>query len=201
MSYHPYKLSLTNKQKEQLAAAVQLGAATSLRLTYGQLANGSDTLGLTQRQIERIEKRKAARKGVQLTLSPTQISKQGGFIGPLLASVAKAVLPQVGISALQSAASALVNKAISGSGCNYGAYAKKVAPHLLDDLTPQQHSRALAEMKQGGFLLPLIAATASSLIPTMVDLIRGKGYQVKPPNGSGYQVKPPSPPKNYFPTL
>ena len=210
MTYLPYQVSLTGRQKELLAAAIQARAAVTLRLTHEQLENGSDILGLTQMQINRIEKRKAARKGVQITLSSTQIAKQGGFIGPLLASIAKTVLPQVGIAALQSAASTLVNKAISGSGCNCGVYAKKAAPHLLKELSLEQQKRAMAEMKEGGFLLPLIAAAASSIIPSVVDLIRGKGYQVKPPpNGSGYQVKPPKgsgyqvkpPPKNYFPTL
>jgi hypothetical protein len=119
-----------------------------------------------------------------------------------LLPAAKAVLPHVGIAALQSAASALVNKAITGSGvCNYDVYAKKAAPHILNMLSLEQQKHA----KQGGFLLPLIAAAASSIIPTVVDLIRGKGYQVKPPQqqqvqpqgqiGRGYQVKPLS--KNY----
>lgn len=204
MVYIPYKVSLTNNQKDLLSAAIRARAAAALRLTYEQLLNGTDTLGLTHTQIKRIDKAKAAKKGVQLTLSSTQITKQGGFIGPLLSTVAKAVLPQVGIAALQSAASALVNKAITGTGCRYDIYAKKAAPHLLNELSPDQQKRAFAEIKEGGFLLPLIAAAASSIIPTIVDLIRGKGspngsgYQVKPSKGSGYQVKPP---KNSFRTL
>lgn len=204
MGYIPYKVTLSDRQKDMLAAAIQAKAAVTLRLSYDQLLDGPDALGLTQTQINRIEKRKAAGQGVQLTLSSTQIARQGGFIGPLLTSVAKAVLPQVGIAALQSAASALVNKAITGSGCRYDIYAKKAAPHLLNELSPEQQKRAMVEMKQGGFLLPLIAAAASSIIPTVVDLIRGKGYQVKPPpavGGRGYQVKPPPAPKNYSTTL
>lgn len=207
MTYIPYKIGLTDRQKDLLSAAIQARAAVTLRLSYGQLlTDGPETLGLTQTQINRIKKRMEAKKGVQLTLSPTQIAKQGGFLGPILSSVAKAVLPQVGIAALQSAASALVNKAITGSGsdCRCDVFAKKAGPHLLKGLSPDQQRRATLEMKEGGFLLPLIAAAASSIIPTVVDLIRGKGYQVKPPppppRGSGYQVKPP-PPKNYLATL
>lgn len=199
MAYIPYKLNLKVKQKQQLSTAYKAKSAVTLRLAYEQLQSGDDTLGLTQTQINRLEKRKVEKKGIQLTLSPTQLAKQGGFLGPLLLNVAKTVLPKIGISALEGATSALIQKAVTGSGCNCQVYAKKAAPHLIKKLPLEQQKRALAELKEGGFILPLITAAASSLIPTVIDLIRGKGYQVKPPRGSGYQVRPP--PKNVLTTL
>jgi len=200
MTYSPHKLNLTDKQKQLLSSAIQSKTSVTLRLRYEQLQGGADTLGLTQTQINRIEKHKAEKKGVQISLFPCQLTKQGGFLGPLLLNVAKAVLSKLGISALEGATSALVNKAISGTGCDCNAYAKKAVPHFLKNLTPEQRQRAENELKQGGFILPLLATAISSLLPTMISAITGKGYQVRPPvaRGAGYQVRPP---KNYFPTL
>lgn len=201
MAYSTYKLSLTDKQKQLLSSAFQSKTAVTLRLKYEQLQGGSDTLGLTQTQINRIEKHKAQKKGVQISLSPSQLSKQGGFLGPLLMNAAKAILPRLGISALEGATSALVNKAISGSGCDYNSFAKKAAPHFLNNLSPEQQQRAEKELKQGGFILPLLAAAVSSLLPTVIKAVTGNGYQVRPPiaHGTGYQVRPA--PKNLLTTL
>ena len=150
-----------------------------------------DTLGLTMTQIQKIEKRKAKAKGVDITLSASQIAKQGGFLGSLLLNVAKTVLPRVGISAMEGLTSGLVNNLISGNGCDYNEFAAQMLPHLLKKFPNEQRK----DIVEGGFVLPLIATLASTLLPTLVDLIRGKGYQVRPPAGAGYQVRPP---KNYL---
>jgi hypothetical protein len=192
--YIPYQVSLTDSQKENLSQAFKTKAPVKLRLSFFQLHNGDDTVGLTKTQIKRIEKHKADKKGIEITLSPRQVSKQGGFLGSLLLNVAKTILPRVGISALEGLTSGLVNKIISGNGCDYNEFAIKLLPHLLKDFPGDQRKA----IKEGGFIVPLLATLASTLVPTLVNLLSGKGYQVRPPTGTGYQVRPP---KNYLTTL
>jgi hypothetical protein len=189
--YIPYKVNLRDSQKQNLARAVKTKGPIKLRMYFWQLLDGTDTLGLTKTQIQKIEKCKTLKKGIDIILSPSQIAKQGGFLGNLLFNIAKTVLPTVGISALEGLTSGLVNKAISGKGCDYNEFAVQVLPHLLKKF-PNEQRKAI---KEGGFVVPLIATLASALLPTLIDLIRGKGYQVRPPAGTGYQVRPP---KNYL---
>lgn len=149
---------------------------------------------MTRTQIKKIEKHKAEKKGIEITLSQKQVSKQGGFIGSLLWNAAKAVLPSVGISVLEDLTSRLVNKMTSGKGCgdnDYNEFAKQLLPHLLKSF-PEDQKTAI---KEGGFMIPLLATLASVLLPPLINLVRGKGYQVRPLTGKGYQVRPP---KNYL---
>ena len=203
--YIPYQVTLTDSQKEHLSQALKTKLPVTLRLSYSQLENGTfsqllnerDTLGLTRTQIKKIEKHRTERKGVEITLSQKQVSKQGGFIGSFLLNAAKAILPTVGISALEGLTNSLVNKVISGKGCganDYNEFAIKLLPHFLKSISEDQKKA----VKEGGFILPLIATLASTLLPTVVNMVKGKGYQVRPPTGRGYQVRPP---KNYLTTL
>jgi hypothetical protein len=199
--YIPYKVNLRDSQKQDLAKAVKTKAAIKLRLYFSQLQNGTDTLGLTKTQIEKIEKRREEKRGADITLSASQIAKQGGFLGTLLFNAAKTILPTVGISALEGLTSGLVNKIISGKGCDYNEFALQVLPHLLKNFSNEDRKA----IKEGGFVFPLIATLAATLLPTLISQISGKGYQVRPPAGRGYQVRPPAgrgyqvrPPKNYL---
>lgn len=77
----------------------------------------------------------------------------------------------------------------------------KVLPHLLKNFLNEEREA----IKEGGFVFPLIASIAASLLPTLVSQITGKGYQVRPHAGRGYQVRLPAgrgyqvrPPKNYL---
>ena len=58
--------------------------------------------------------------------------KQGGFLGSLLLNAAKQIIPTLGISAVEGLTSGLVNKIISGSGCDYNEFIVQVLPHLLN---------------------------------------------------------------------
>ena len=90
---------------------------------------GEDVLAVTKRQLNNMTKAFQNRKGVRLTMSPTQLeynlTMEGGLLGmlaglparvlPFLATAAKTVLPQVGIGALSGLANAGVQK-LMGKG-------------------------------------------------------------------------------------
>ncbi len=83
MTYQAYGVSLTDGQKKSIGTAVNVGRGVSLRLAFGQLS-GPDQLMLTKSQINKIVKAKQTRRGVDVKLSKTQMSKQGGFFGSML---------------------------------------------------------------------------------------------------------------------
>ena len=95
---------------------------------------GEDVLAVTQRQLNNMTKAFQNRKGVRITLSPTQLkynlTMEGGFLGmlaglaaralPFLATAAKTILPHLGIGALTGVANAGVQKLMG-----QGLYLKK----------------------------------------------------------------------------
>ena len=87
-------LNLSQFQKEKIKQAFQNKTGLTLTFNNHQL-QGSDFLGLTKMQVNKINDAKAKRLGVTLKLSKLQISKQGGFIGTLLAGLAGSLLPSL----------------------------------------------------------------------------------------------------------
>ena len=90
MTYSAFGVSLTDGQKQSLTAAVRAGRAVTLRVSRPQLS-GPDRLMLRVTQINKIGRVKAAGRGVDLRLSKTELSKQGGFgpfTGSMLAGIA-----------------------------------------------------------------------------------------------------------------
>ena len=85
-------LNLSQFQKEKIKQAFQNKTGLTLAFNNHQL-QGSDFLGLTKTQVNKINNAKAKGSGVTLKLSKLQISKQGGFIGTLLAGLAGSLLP------------------------------------------------------------------------------------------------------------
>ena len=84
-------LNLSQFQKEKIKQAFQNKIGLTLTFNNHQL-QGSDFLGLTKTQVNKINDAKAKGSGVTLKLSKLQISKQGGFIGTLLAGLAGSLL-------------------------------------------------------------------------------------------------------------
>ena len=84
-------LNLSQFQKEKIKQAFQNKTGLTLTFNNHQL-QGSDFLGLTKMQVNKINDAKAKGSGVTLKLSKLQISKQGGFIGTLLAGSAGSLL-------------------------------------------------------------------------------------------------------------
>ena len=87
-------LNLSQFQKEKIKHAFQNKTGLTLTFNNHQL-QGSDFLGLTKTQVNKINDAKAKGSGVTLKLSKLQISKQGGFIGTLLAGLAGSLLPSL----------------------------------------------------------------------------------------------------------
>ena len=87
-------LNLSQFQKEKIKQAFQNKTGLTLTFNNHQL-QGSDFLGLTKTQVNKINDAKAKGSGVTLKLSKLQISKQGGFIGALLAGLAGSLLPSL----------------------------------------------------------------------------------------------------------
>ena len=87
-------LNLSQFQKEKIKQAFQNKTGLTLTFNNHQL-QGSDFLGLTKTQVNKINNAKAKGSGVTLKLSKLHISKQGGFIGTLLAGLAGSLLPSL----------------------------------------------------------------------------------------------------------
>ena len=87
-------LNLSQFQKQKIKQAFQNKIGLTLTFNNHQL-QGSDFLGLTKTQVNKINDAKAKGSGVTLKLSKLQISKQGGFIGTLLAGLAGSLLPSL----------------------------------------------------------------------------------------------------------
>ena len=87
-------LNLSQFQKEKIKQAFQNKTGLTLTFNNHQL-QGSDFLGLTKTQVNKINDAKAKGSDVTLKLSKLQISKQGGFIGTLLAGLAGSLLPSL----------------------------------------------------------------------------------------------------------
>ena len=87
-------LNLSQFQKEKIKQAFQNKTGLTLTFNNHQL-QGSDFLGLTKTQVNKLNDAKAKGSGVTLKLSKLQISKQGGFIGTLLAGLAGSLLPSL----------------------------------------------------------------------------------------------------------
>ena len=92
--YFKIGLNLSQFQKEKIKQAFQNKTGLTLTFNNHQL-QGSDFLGLTKTQVNKINDAKAKGSGVTLKLSKLQISKQGGFIGTLLAGLAGSLLPSL----------------------------------------------------------------------------------------------------------
>ena len=74
-TYHPHKILLSDGQKVSLAQAFGRGEAVTLRFKNEALTGGSDTLHLTSRQIEKIQRAKKNKTGADINMSKTQIRR------------------------------------------------------------------------------------------------------------------------------
>ena len=118
--YLPMNVDLTKSQKDKIASAYKNKCAASIKLSVSEM-NGDDTMYLTRSQINKIEKAKAANRGLTLKLSAAQVraqAKEGGFL-PMILGAARMLLPTVaktlGLGALGGLAQGTVSK-ILGNG-------------------------------------------------------------------------------------
>ena len=124
-NYIEQGLQISDNQKEKIKLAMKNNEAVTIRVEI----TGNDLIALTETQINKINSAFQSGKSVNIKLSKQQLKYNkdhvtGGFIGALLAGLARTVLPTVakslGIGALSGVASNLVNKVLGN-----GLYLKK----------------------------------------------------------------------------
>ena len=86
-TYAEYGIKLTDEQRSKLAFAIRNKSPLTLRLKHSQLS-GSDELMLTNRQIAKIKKAMAAKRGSDIKISRTQIRRSVKHGGNLFTSLA-----------------------------------------------------------------------------------------------------------------
>ena len=82
-TYHPYKVNLSEGQKDKLEKAIRGRNPISLRLKNSQLSGNDQaktTLMLTANQIKKIQKAASQGKGTEIKVSKSQAQKVGGSL-------------------------------------------------------------------------------------------------------------------------
>ena len=170
-TYHPYKVNLSEGQKDKLEKAIRGRNPISLRLKNSQLSGNDQaktTLMLTVNQIKKIQKAASQGKGVEIKVSKSQAQKVGGSLFSALFPLARSAAPMLaktlGLSALAGLASegaSQVVKKISGSG-QRAKRAEQVGGFLIPQdkiqklidnkhlLTNKQKEQILSALQSGG---------------------------------------------------
>ena len=166
-TYHPYKVNLSEGQKDKLEKAIRSRNPISLRLKNSQLSGNDQaktTLMLTANQIKKIQKAASQGKGVEIKVSKSQAQKVGGSLFSALFPLARSAAPMLaktlGLSALAGLASegaSQVVKKISGSGqrAMTGGFLipQDKIQKLIDNkhlLTNKQKEQILTALQSGG---------------------------------------------------
>ena len=204
-TYHPYKVNLSEGQKDKLEKAIRGRNPISLRLKNSQLSGNDQaktTLMLTANQIKKIQKAASQGKGVEIKVSKSQAQKVGGSLFSALFPLARSAAPMLaktlGLSALAGLASegaSQVVKKISGSGqrAMTGGFLipQDKIQKLIDNkhlLTSKQKEQILTALQSGGQVMvkptakqsggALGALLASIGIPLAIEAVKsvfGKG--------------------------
>ena len=95
--YTNVKVNISEGQRKKLKSALENSIdQVSIHLDSQDLMRGDYVLALTKRQLNNLAKAYHNRKGVRLTMSPTQLkynlTMEGGFLG-MLAGLAARALP------------------------------------------------------------------------------------------------------------
>ena len=170
-TYHPYKVNLSEGQKDKLEKAIRSRNPISLRLKNSQLSGNDQaktTLMLTANQIKKIQKAASQGKGAEIKVSKSQAQKVGGSLFSALFPLARSAAPMLaktlGLSALAGLASegaSQVVKKISGSGQPKASRAmtggflipQDKIQKLIDNkhlLTNKQKEQILSALQSGG---------------------------------------------------
>ena len=111
MAYINTRVNISENQVAKIKSAINSSKGVTIQFSFEDLKNPNHTLALTKTQLDKLAKAFNKGVGVRIALSKTQLEHnktiEGGFIGPLVAGIASAVLP--------SLASFIMDK-ISGKG-------------------------------------------------------------------------------------
>ena len=188
------KVNLSVNQKKNLARALNRRETITLRLTKDSLS-GSDTLHVPVTVVKRLQKNRAAGKGMEIKLSKTNIRKQvGGSLLTSLMKLAPMVAPiakTVGLSALAGLASegaSQIVKKISGKGVEIPhSKLKQLIPHEKELTAKQRREINYAlqtgtgvtiqptKKQTGGFLGALLASIGVPLAIEAIKKVTGSG--------------------------
>ena len=115
--YIKFNTTLSPGQKTKMRRAKKDGCSTTITIKN---TAGPDESTLTEKQLSKIKKNAALRKGARIKISETQMKSQtGGFLGAIIPFLTKTILPApgtLGLSAASGAISGATNKATSGRG-------------------------------------------------------------------------------------
>ena len=194
------KVSLSPNQKKNLSNAYHKRETIVLRLTKDSLS-GNDTLYVPQNIVNRLDKNRKLKKGMDIKLSKTNIRKQVG--GSLLSTVltlgrtfGPTIAKTLGLSALAGAASegaSQIVKKISGKGVQTGGFL--IPQNKIDQLITYKHLLTTKQKKDilnalqtgsgvhikptkvqtGGFLGTLLASIGVPLAIEAIKKMTGKG--------------------------
>ena len=133
--YVNVKVKISEGQNQKLQSALQEGGPVSIRIGYEDVI-GEDVLALTKSQVTKIAKSYQSGKGTTIKMSKSQLAHnmkvEGGFLGMLaslaaraLPTLAKTVLPALGVGALTGLTSSGVQKVMGSGTIGQGLYLKK----------------------------------------------------------------------------
>ena len=202
-SYYELGVTLTDKQKLNLAKSITNKCPLTLRIKYHDLG-GDDELMLNYRQLNNIRKAINNKTGVDIKISKTQIrkiEKEGGNLFTSLASLGAKVLPYA-VKGLSKAAPAFATGAVSalgslgidkifGKGIDIPKKYFLMLPYIVNELTKSQIDQINNVTQTGGRLIlkptrkqvegGFLGALASIGIPMAISLVSkilGGGLQV-----------------------
>ena len=206
-TYHPYKIALTDGQKKKLQKAYVSKTAATPRVKPGQIGRGDELL-LTATQISRLKKTAAAKKGVELKLSQTQIQNTAQRGGNLFSAVLGLARPLIkpALGALASAGLSFGAEKVLKKIFRKGFGPKEIQLYkLVQQMTPTQKKAAEQYLVGQGFVKGgsaqyggFLGMLASIGIPLAIDLVKkiiGKGLQTQPPRSRPRRSPRPPPPK------
>ena len=203
-TYHPYKIALTDGQKNKLQKAFVSKTAVALRVKPGKIGRG-DKLLLTATQIARLQKSAAAGKGVELRLSQTQIqstAQRGGNLFSAMLGLARPLIKPA-LGALASAGLSFVPEKVLKKTFGRAFGPQEIELHkLVQHMSPEQKKEAERYLvgqgvvsggaaQYGGFL-GLLASIGVPLAIGLVKKILGKGLQTQPPRPRPRRSTPPT---------
>lgn len=185
--YIPFDIQITDGQRK----ALQRPGQVVLRFTKEQLVadSGGSKLLLTKSQINKIQKSRDNKKGVEIKFSKRQLTKNqsGGFIMPLLTAAASKLAP-VAMAGLTGLVSGLANSAaqkMTGSSVKLSVPKQHLdelqeAVSLLEskNILPNGSRAAIQkdiDQRGGAFVLPLVASLLGSFLPTLFSSKKGAG--------------------------
>ena len=158
--YIEVKTNLSEFQKEKIKKAIKQKNSVNVRISQ---LSGSDTLLLTNRQINHLRKAIDLDKAGNVMLSKTQLDamKSGGFLGALLGGLAASILPGL-----------LSGKGLDGNDIDGAGLFLRAQPNTTRVFVKEGKSLYdVTDVKEGSGIRSVIA----SFLPKVLPILNGLG--------------------------